>query len=65
MESISKVFSEKRLLSIVLILVFIYSITAFPYTSITVYHGLTERMFVAVPLLWIEVTGLKVLRGKI
>ncbi len=47
------------LLSIVLLFVFVYTITAFPYDSSTVPHGATERMFVAVPLLWMEVTGIK------
>lgn len=37
-----------------LILLFVFS-----YTSSTVYHGATERMFIAVPWIWIAVTGIK------
>ena len=50
------------LVSLALLFLFIYSITAFPYLSNTTIHGLTERLLVAVPLIWIEVSGLITLR---
>jgi hypothetical membrane protein len=37
-----------------LVLLFVFS-----YTSSTAYHGATERMFIVVPWMWIEVTGIK------
>ena len=40
------------LLSLVLLFVFSSTLS-------TAYHGATERVFVAVPLIWIEVTGIK------
>ena len=40
------------LISIVMLIIFLYTITSS-------YQGLTERLFVAIPLIWIEVTGLK------
>jgi hypothetical membrane protein len=40
------------LLSLVLLFVFFSTLS-------TAYHGATERVFVAVPLIWIEVTGIK------
>jgi hypothetical membrane protein len=53
------------LLSVILFFVFLYTITAFPYLSTTTYHGLAERMFVAVPLLWMIVSGVKILRAEL
>jgi hypothetical membrane protein len=40
------------LVSLALILVFIYSLD-------TAYHGATERAFIAVPLIWLAITGIK------
>jgi len=40
------------LLSIIMLIIFLYTITS-PY------QGLTERLFIIVPFIWIEVTGLK------
>lgn len=53
------------LVSLVLLFLFIYSITAFPYLSNTTIHGLTERMLVAVPLVWIEASGVSALKELI
>ena len=50
-------------LSVIMLFVFIYTITAFPYLSTTTFHGLSERIFVAVPLLWMEVTSIKILEA--
>ncbi|MGP8022483.1 MAG: DUF998 domain-containing protein [Methanobacterium sp.] len=40
------------LLSIIMLIVFFFTFSS-------LYQGLTERLFVAIPLIWIEVTGLK------
>jgi hypothetical membrane protein len=50
------------LVSLALLFLIIYSITAFPYLSDTTIHGLTERLLVAVPLIWIEVSGVSALK---
>ncbi|MGZ7209246.1 MAG: DUF998 domain-containing protein, partial [Methanobacterium sp.] len=48
-----------RIYSLISGLLSIFTLLLLSYTQFSPYHGATERLFIAVWMIWIEVTGLK------
>ncbi len=55
----NELWGRYRLYSLISGLLSILTLIILSYTQFSSYHGLTERLFIAVWLIWIEVTGLK------
>ncbi len=53
------IWGRYRLYSLISGLLSIVFLVVLSYTQFATYHGATERLFIAVWLIWIEVTGLK------
>ncbi|MGZ7068624.1 MAG: DUF998 domain-containing protein [Methanobacterium sp.] len=53
------IWKRYRIYSLISGLLSIFTLLLLSYTQFSPYHGATERLFIAVWMIWIEVTGLK------
>jgi hypothetical membrane protein len=55
----SAIWGRYRIYSLLSGLLTIFTLVAFSYTQFAPYHGATERLFIAMWMFWMELTGLK------
>ncbi len=53
------IWGRYRIFSLIMGLMSIFTLLLLSYTQFSSYHGATERLFIAMWMIWIEVTGLK------
>ena len=55
----NSIWGSYRIFSLIMGLMSIFTLLLLSYTQFSPYHGATERLFIAMWMIWIEVTGIK------